>query len=132
MYWNGRFSPWIYNQQIYIDCVHMTLLIQCGPKSWRNVSTILLNLCHEELGLQYKHSVSNKVDYKALSCRKSLRTTADDNDTHTCYSEQRLRLSESLFHHYVTWTFERSILNIHIQTCKSVHSTVNSKVFLKL
>lgn len=103
-----------------------TLLIQCQPKSRRNVFSILLNLCHEELRLQYKHSVSNKVDCKALS----LRTTADDNDKHKCYSEQRLRIS--LFHHYVAWTFERSILNKHIQTCKSVHSTVNSKVFLQL
>ncbi len=42
MWWNGRFSSWMCS-----NCV--MLLCQYGPKSLKNVSNTLLNLCHEEL-----------------------------------------------------------------------------------
>ncbi len=47
MWWNERFSSWMCRRQICSNCV--TLSWQYGPKSLRNVSNTLLNLCHEEL-----------------------------------------------------------------------------------
>ncbi len=45
--WNGRFTSWMCSQQICSNTV--ILSCQYGPKSLRNVSNTLLNLCHEEL-----------------------------------------------------------------------------------
>ncbi len=47
MWWNGRFTSWMCTRQICINCVMLSC--QYGPKSLRNVSNTLLNLCHEEL-----------------------------------------------------------------------------------
>ncbi len=47
MWWNGRFATWMCSQQTCSTC--MMLSCQYGPKSLRNVSSTLLNLCHEEL-----------------------------------------------------------------------------------
>ncbi len=47
MWWNERFSSWMWSQQICINCVMLSC--QYGPKPLRNVSNTLLNLCHEEL-----------------------------------------------------------------------------------
>ncbi len=68
MWWNGRFTSWMCSWQICSNCA--ILSCQYGPKSLRNVSNTLLNLCHEELrpfwrqkGVQPKHQqgVPNKV-----------------------------------------------------------------------
>ncbi len=47
MWWNGRFTSWMCSRQICSNC--MMLSCQYGPKSLRNVSNNLINLCHEEL-----------------------------------------------------------------------------------
>ncbi len=47
MWWNGRFASWMCSRQICSNCVMLSC--QYGPKSLRNVSNTLLNLCHEEL-----------------------------------------------------------------------------------
>ncbi len=47
MWWNGRFASWMCSWQICSNCV--ILSSQYGPKSLRNVSNTLLNLCHEKL-----------------------------------------------------------------------------------
>ncbi len=47
MWWNERFTSWMYRRQICSNCVMLSW--QYGPKSLRNVSNTLLNLCHEEL-----------------------------------------------------------------------------------
>ncbi len=47
MWWNERFTSWMCRRQICSNCVMLSY--QYGPKSLRNVSNILLNLCHEEL-----------------------------------------------------------------------------------
>ncbi len=47
MWWNGRFPSWMSSRQICSSCVMLSC--QYGPKSLRNVSNTLLNLCHEEL-----------------------------------------------------------------------------------
>ncbi len=47
MWWNGRFASWMCSRQICSNCV--ILSCQYGPKSLRNVSNTLLNLCHEGL-----------------------------------------------------------------------------------
>ncbi len=47
MWWNGRFATWMCSRQICSNCVMLSC--QYGPKSLRNVSNTLLNLCHEEL-----------------------------------------------------------------------------------
>ncbi len=47
MWWNERFSSWMCRRQICSNCVMLSW--QYGPKSVRNVSNTLLNLCHEEL-----------------------------------------------------------------------------------
>ncbi len=47
MWWNGRFASWMCSRQICSNCVMLSY--QYGPKSLRNVSNTLLNLCHEEL-----------------------------------------------------------------------------------
>ncbi len=44
---NGRFASWMCSRQICSNCVMLSC--QYGPKSLRNVSNTLLNLCHEEL-----------------------------------------------------------------------------------
>ncbi len=46
MWWNGRFALWMCSRQICSNCVMLSC--QYGPKSLRNVSNTLLNLCHEE------------------------------------------------------------------------------------
>ncbi len=46
MWWNGRFASWMCSRQICSNCVMLSC--QYGPKSLRNVSKTLLNLCHEE------------------------------------------------------------------------------------
>ncbi len=43
----GGFVSWMCSWQICSNCVMLSC--QCGPKSLRNVSNTLLNLCHEEL-----------------------------------------------------------------------------------
>ncbi len=45
MWWNGRFA-WMCSWQICSN--YVMLSCQYGPKSLRNVSNTLLNLCHEE------------------------------------------------------------------------------------
>ncbi len=47
MWWNERFASWMCSRQICSSCVMLSC--QCGPKSLRNVSNTLLNLCHQEL-----------------------------------------------------------------------------------
>ncbi len=47
MWWNGRFASWMCSWQICSKCVMLSC--QYRPKSLRNVSNTLLNLCHEEL-----------------------------------------------------------------------------------
>ncbi len=47
MWWNGRFTSWMFSRQICSNCVMLSC--QYGPKSLINVSNTLLNLCHEEL-----------------------------------------------------------------------------------
>ncbi len=47
IWWNGRFTSWMYSRQICSNCVMLSC--QYGPKSLRNVSNTLLNVCHEEL-----------------------------------------------------------------------------------
>ncbi len=47
MWWNGRFTSWMCSRQICSNCVMLSC--QYGPKSLRNVSNALLNLCNEEL-----------------------------------------------------------------------------------
>ncbi len=47
MWWNERFTSWMCRRQICSNCVMLSC--QYGPKSLRNVSITLLNLCHEEL-----------------------------------------------------------------------------------
>ncbi|KAF7652374.1 hypothetical protein LDENG_00097700 [Lucifuga dentata] len=47
MWWNGRFVSWMCSRQICSNCVMPSC--QYGPKSLRNVSSTLLNLCHQEL-----------------------------------------------------------------------------------
>ncbi len=47
MWWNGRFPLWMCSRQICSNCVMLSC--QYGPKYLRNVSNILLNLCHEDL-----------------------------------------------------------------------------------
>ncbi len=47
MWWNGRFTSWMCSRQICSNCVMLSC--QYGPKSLRNLSNTLLNLCHEEL-----------------------------------------------------------------------------------
>ncbi len=47
MWWNGRFASWMCSRQICSNCVMLSC--QYWPKSLRNVSNTLLNLCHEEL-----------------------------------------------------------------------------------
>ncbi len=47
MWWNERFTSWMCSRQICRNCVMLSC--QYGPKSLRNVSNTLLNLCHEEL-----------------------------------------------------------------------------------
>ncbi len=47
MWWNRRFTSWRCSQQICSNCVMLSY--QYGPKSLRNVSNTLLNLCHEDL-----------------------------------------------------------------------------------
>ncbi len=42
-----RFTSWMCRRQICSNCVMLSC--QYGPKSLRNVSNTLLNLCHEEL-----------------------------------------------------------------------------------
>ncbi len=66
MWWNGRFASWMCSRQICSNCV--TLSCQYGPKSLRNVSNTLLNLCHEELRqfwrqspTRYSQGVPNKM-----------------------------------------------------------------------
>ncbi len=44
---NRRFASWMCSRQICSNCVMLSC--QYGPKSLRNVSNTLLNLCHEEL-----------------------------------------------------------------------------------
>ncbi len=46
MWWNGRFTSWMCSRQICSNCVMLSC--QYGPKSRKNVSNTLLNLCHEE------------------------------------------------------------------------------------
>ncbi len=46
MWWNGRFASWMCSRQICCNCVMLSC--QYGPKSLRNVSYTLLNLCHKE------------------------------------------------------------------------------------
>ncbi len=45
MCWNGRFTSWMCRRQICSNCVMLSY--QYGPKSLRNVSNTLMNLCHE-------------------------------------------------------------------------------------
>ncbi len=47
MWWNGRFALWMCSRQICSNCVMLSC--QYGPKSLRNFSNTLLNLCHEDL-----------------------------------------------------------------------------------
>ncbi len=47
MWWNRRLTSWMCSRQICSNCV--ILSYQYGPKSLRNVSNTLLNLCHEDL-----------------------------------------------------------------------------------
>ncbi len=49
MWWNERSvsCTWMWSWQICSNCVMLSC--QYGPKSLRNVSNTLLNLCHEEL-----------------------------------------------------------------------------------
>ncbi len=52
MWWNGRFTSWMCSQQICSNCAMLSC--QYGPKSLRNVSNTLLNLCHKELSQFWK------------------------------------------------------------------------------
>ncbi len=45
MWRNERFTSWMCSRQICRNCVMLSC--QYGPKSLRNVSNTLLNLCHE-------------------------------------------------------------------------------------
>ncbi len=45
VWWNGRFVSWMCSRQICSNCVMLSC--QYGPKSLRNVSNTLLNLCHK-------------------------------------------------------------------------------------
>ncbi len=47
MWWNGRFTSRMCSRQKCSNC--MMLSCQYGPKSLRNVSNTLLNICHNEL-----------------------------------------------------------------------------------
>ncbi len=47
MWWNGRVASWMCSRQICNNCVMLSC--QYGPKSLKNVSNTLLNLCHGEL-----------------------------------------------------------------------------------
>ncbi len=47
MWWNGRFTSWMCSREIHRN--YVMLEWQYGPKSLRNVSNTLLNLCHKEL-----------------------------------------------------------------------------------
>ncbi len=47
MWWNERFTSWMCSRKICSNCVMLSC--QYGPKSLRNVSKTLLNLCNEEL-----------------------------------------------------------------------------------
>ncbi len=47
MWWNGKFASWMFSRQNCSNCVMLSC--QYGPKSLRNVSNTLLNICHEEL-----------------------------------------------------------------------------------
>ncbi len=59
MWWNGRFTSWMCSRQICSNCVMLSC--QYGPKSLRNVSNTLLNLCHEELRQFWRQKRSNPV-----------------------------------------------------------------------
>ncbi len=61
MWWNERFTSWMCSRQICSNCVMLSC--QYGPKSLRNVSKTLLNLCHEELRQfwRQKGKVTSKV-----------------------------------------------------------------------
>ncbi len=47
MWWNERFTSWMCRRQICSNCVMLSC--QYEPKSLRNVSKTLLNLCHEKI-----------------------------------------------------------------------------------
>ncbi len=47
MWWNVRFASWMCSRQTCSNCVMLSC--QYGPKSLRNISNTLLNLCPEEL-----------------------------------------------------------------------------------
>ncbi len=59
MWWNERFTSWMCRRQICSNCVMLSW--QYEPKSLRNVSNTLLNLCHEELMQFWRKKGSNPV-----------------------------------------------------------------------
>ncbi len=59
MWWNERFTSWMCSRQICSNCAMLSW--QYEPKSLRNVSNTLLNLCHEELRQFWRQKGSNPV-----------------------------------------------------------------------
>ncbi len=68
MWWNERFISWMCSRQICSNWVNLSY--RYGPKSLRNVSNTLLNLCHEKITgssegkrgpTRFLQGVSNKV-----------------------------------------------------------------------
>ncbi len=59
MWWDGRFTSWMCSRQICSNFVMLSC--QYGPKSLRNVSNTLLNLCHEELRQFWRQPGTSKV-----------------------------------------------------------------------
>ncbi len=57
MWWNWRFALWMCSRQICSNCAMLSC--QYGPKSLRNVSNTLLNLCHKELRQLWRQKGSN-------------------------------------------------------------------------
>ncbi len=98
MWWNEILSSWMCSRQICSNCVMRSC--QYGPKSLRNVSNILLNLCHEELGqfwrqrgvqpgnskvylIKWPVSVFWRGFFWHLSLSKTLDTLPTHTHTHT-------------------------------------------------
>ncbi len=76
MWW--KFASWMCSRQICSNCVMLSC--QYGPKSLRNVSNTLLNLCHEELkqfwrkkwvqpGSSSLRSYTNSCHYRKRFCQ---------------------------------------------------------------
>lgn len=99
MWWNRRFT---------LRMCSMMLSRLYGPKSPWNLSSISLNLCHEELRQLWTHN--SKTIPNKMSCEGHITSFVSATQTHTCAAYSCIWLMSNSSCHFSfskTWSFKR-------------------------